>query len=392
MRVLLVHNYYQQAGGEDQAFAAELSMLNTHGEQVFRYTVSNDHIEGMNSLILAWSTLWNKAIARELRKLIQKAKPDIIHFHNTFPIISPAAYYAAKAENIPVVQTLHNYRLLCPNALLFRNGHICEDCIGKFVPWPGALYACYRKNRSATSVTAVMSSLHRILGTYRRKVDIYIALTDFARQKFIQGGIPPGKIVVKPNFIVPDPGIGDGQGGFAIFAARLTPEKGIDTLLSAWEKIGHKIPLKIIGDGPLASKVSEASRRIFGVEWLSQKSRQFVLNLMKGAVVLIFPSVSYETFGLTIPEAYSVGLPVIASNLGGMSSMIDHKRTGLHFCPGDPDDLAAKVNWIISHPAEISRMRREARTEYEENYTKERNYERLMDIYQRAIAVHAENK
>ena len=386
MRVLLVHNYYRQPGGEDQVFTAELRMLKSHGNQVFRYTLNNDRIDGMNSMILASATLWNKAIARELRKLIQKVKPDIIHFHNIFPIISPAAYYAAKAESLPVVQTLHNYRLLCPNALLFRNGHICEDCIGKLVPWPGVHYACYRQNRAATSVTAVMSSLHRILCTYRRRVDIFIALTDFSRQKFIQGGIPAGKIVVKPNFIVPDPGIGDGQGGFAIFAARLTPEKGIDTLLSTWEKIGHNIPLKILGDGPSASQVAEASRRIFGVEWLSKKPKQFVLNLMKDAIVLIFPSVSYETFGLTILEAYSVGLPVIASNLGSMSSMIDHKRTGLHFSPGDPDDLAAKVNWIISHPIELARMRREARAEYEAHYTTERNYKRLMEIYERAIA------
>jgi glycosyltransferase involved in cell wall biosynthesis len=215
-------------------------------------------------------------------------------------------------------------------------------------------------------------------------VDIYIALTDFARNKFIQGGLPAGKIVVKPNFIDPDPGTGNGQGGYAIFAARLTPEKGIDTLLSAWEKIGRKIQLKIIGDGPLNSQVYEASRHILGVEWLCYKPRQFILNLMKNAVVLIFPSVCYENFGLTISEAFSVGLPVIASKLGVMSSMIEHKRTGLHFQPGDPEDLAKKMNWIISHPAELKRMRKAARAEYESKYTAELNYKRLIDIYETA--------
>ena len=193
MRVLAVHNYYQQPGGEDRIFEAESSMLEKHGCRVFRYTVHNDHIKGMNPLTLSRSTLWNKAIASELRKLIQKVRPDIIHFHNTFPLISPAAYYVAKEESIPVVQTLHNYRLLCPNALLFRNGHICEDCMGKFVSWPGVLNACYRENRAATSVIATMLSVHRVLRTYRRMVDIYIALTDFASQKFIRGGIPADK-------------------------------------------------------------------------------------------------------------------------------------------------------------------------------------------------------
>lgn len=385
MRVLAVHNYYQHLGGEDWIFEAESSMLEQHGCRVFNYTVHNDQTKDMNRLILARSTLWNVDIARELQKLIQKIRPDIIHFHNIFPLISPAAYYAAKAESIPVVQTLHNYRLFCPNALLFRNGHICEDCIGKFLSWPGVLKACYRESRAATCVTAAMLLVHRVLHTYRRMIDLYIALTDFARQKFIQSGIPERKIVVKPNFIERDPGIGDGQGGYAIFVARLTPEKGIDTLLSTWRKIGDKIPLKIIGDGPLVSHVAEASRRILGVEYLGHKSREFVFDLMKDAVVLIFPSICYETFGLTILEAYSVGLPVIASKMGAMSSMVDHRRTGLHFQPGDPKDLAEKVNWVVNNPDEFNKMRFEARKEYERKYTAEINYKMLMDIYKTAI-------
>ncbi len=384
MKIVMVQNYYQQPGGEDQAFAAESSMLEKHGHCVFGYTVHNDCITGMSSFELARCTIWNTNIASELRELIRKVRPDIIHFHNTFPLISPAAYYVAKAEDVPLVQTLHNYRLLCPNALFFRNGHICEDCMGKFVPWRGILHACYRENRAATSVIAAMLAVHRVLHTYRRMVDIYIALNDFARQKFIQGGLPAGKIVVKPNFIDQDPGIGNGQGGYAIFVARLTLEKGINTLLSAWEKIGGKIQLKIIGDGPLASQLSEASRSIFGVEWLGHKHRQFIMNLMKDAIVLIFPSVWYEGFGLTISEAFSVGLPVIASKLGVMSSMIDHRRTGLHFQPGDPEDLAKKMNWIISHPAELKRMRKAARAEYETKFTAELNYKMLIDIYETA--------
>jgi len=214
--------------------------------------------------------------------------------------------------------------------------------------------------------------------------DAYIALTDFARQKFIQGGLPAEKIAVKPNFVDPDPGTGNGRGAYALFVGRLTQEKGINTLLSAWEKIGGKIPLRIAGDGHLVSRV--ASMRISGIEWLGHKPRQSVLDLMKGAAVLIFPSIWYEGFPVTIVEAYSVGLPVIASKLGAMSSVIDHNRIGLHFRPGDPDDLATQVDWIVNHPAELALMRQEARAEYVARYTAERNYKILMEIYERAIS------
>jgi len=384
-RILTIHNYYQQPGGEDQSFASENALLESHGNRVIRYTVHNDQINGMNSFSLLAKTLWNRNVAFDLRKIIFQKKPEIVHFQNTFPLISPAAYYVARAEGIPVVQTLRNYRLLCPNALFFRDGNVCEDCMGKFAPWPGILHACYRGSRAATGVTAAMLFVHRTLRTYNRMVDIYIALTDFSRQKFIQGGVPAGKIVVKPNFVYSDPGVGVGRDGYALFVGRLSQEKGISTLLSAWEKVGEEIPLKIVGDGPLAFQVAEASQRIPGIEWLGHKARQSVLDLMKGAAVLIFPSVCYEGFPATIVEAYSVSLPVIAGNLGSMSFMIKHGRTGLHFRPGDPKDLAEKVNWAINNPKEFNQMRFEARREYLGKYTAEINYKMLMDIYETAI-------
>ena len=385
MRIVMVHNYYQKPGGEDQIFAAESSILEKHGNLVFRYTIHNNRIRELNSLKLAWSTIWNKVIACDLRKLIQKVRPDVIHFHNTFPLISPAAYYAAKAENVPVVQTLHNYRLLCPNALFFRDGHVCEDCMCKFVPWPGILHACYRGSRAATGVTASMLSIHCVLRTYSRMIDVYVALTDFARQKFIQGGLPAEKIAVKSNFVDPDPGIGDGSGGYALFVGRLSQEKGIDTLLTSWEIVGNKLPLKIAGGGPLALKVTKAAQNNSLVEFLGHQPKSEILRLMKNATVLIFPSIWYECFPVTIVEAYSVGLPVIASNLGGMSTLIDHRQTGLHFNPSDPEDLAKQIDWIVSHPSELGRMRHAARAEYESKYTAEINYKMLMDIYETAI-------
>lgn len=385
MRILVVHNYYLEPGGEDQVFTAESSMLEEHGHQVFRFTVHNNHLKKMNPLTLAGKTLWNRAIFDDLRQIVRKVKPDIVHFHNTFPLISAAAYYAVAENGFPVVQTLHNYRLLCPNALFLRDDHVCENCMGKFVAWPGLLHRCYRGSRAATCAIVAMLALHRTLSTYTRMVDVYIALTDFARQKFIEGGLPARKIVVKPNFVDSDPGSGEGQGNYALFVGRIAQEKGINTLLSAWEKIDSRIPLKIVGNGPLSSQVAMASRCIPNIVWLGHKPRQSVLELMKNATVLIFPSMWYEGFAMTIIEAYSVGLPVISSNIGGMSSMIEHGHTGLHFSPGDPDDLAIRVNWAFDHPEELQKMRQEARSKYEAKYTAERNYEILMEIYENAL-------
>jgi len=331
MQILLVHNFYQEPGGEDQVFATESRMLEDRGHCVYSYTVHNNQVSRYGKLALARATVWNSANYWKLRSLIQRKRPDIMHVHNTFPLVSPAVYYAARAEGIPVAQTLHNYRLFCPNAYFFRHGHVCEDCINKLVSWPGVLHACYHRSRTATSVAAAMLWVHhRVLSTYKRMVDVYIALTDFSRRKFIQGGLPAEKIVVKPNFVDPDPGNGDGRGGYALFVGRLSSVKGVNTLLSAWEKIEAKIPLKIVGDGPLAPEVAEAAQRIPQVEWLGHRPRQFVFELMKDGIVLIFPSVCFENFSLTISESYAVGLPVIASNLGSMSSLINHKHTGLH--------------------------------------------------------------
>jgi len=384
MRILLVHNYYQQPGGEDQVFSAESSMLKKHGCRAYRYTVHNDRIKGMNPLMLAGNTLWNKAIASELRETVRKVRPDVVHFHNTFPLISPAAYYVAKAEGIPVVQTLHNYRLLCPNAEFFYNNSVCEGCLGKAVPWPGALKGCYRDSRAQTAVVAMMLTFHRMLKTWQKKVDIYIALTDFARNKFIEGGLPAEKIVVKPNFVYPDPGPKDSVGSYALFIGRLSPEKGIGTLLEAWKRL-QGIPLKLVGDGPLMGEIRKSVEKegLTCIETLGHCPQKDVLSLIKGARFLIFPSEWYETFGRVAIEAFACGVPVIASNLGAMAEIVEDGRTGLHFETGNSEDLAAKVEWAWTHEKEMLDMGRDAREEYEEKYTAERNYEMLMEIYKK---------
>ncbi|BDG26762.1 hypothetical protein TthSNM66_13980 [Thermus thermophilus] len=328
-------------------------------------------------------TLWNQEAHRRVREALRAHRPDLVHVHNTFPLASPAVVHAAKAEGVPVVMTLRNYRLLCVNALFFREGRVCEDCLGR-LPWRGVVHGCYRDSRLASLGVASMLALHRALGTWNL-VDRFIALTEFARRKFVEGGLPAEKIVVKPNFVHPDPGPGEGRGGYALFVGRLSPEKGVGTLLRAWGLLGGRVPLKVVGDGPLADEVQEAARRLPGVEWLGRKSPEEVYALMGEAAFLVFPSEWYETFGRVAIEAFAKGTPVVASRIGAVGEVTEDGRTGLHFRPGDPEDLAAKVEWLLAHPTELARMRREARAEYEAKYTAERNYQLLMEIYGQAL-------
>ncbi len=385
MKILSVHNFYQLPGGEDQVFAQEADLLRSHGHEVVLYQASNEQVNGVNPLVLLGNTIWNKQIHQELRELMRRERPDIVHVHNTFPVISPAVYYAANREGIPVVQTLHNYRLLCPAATLFRDGHVCEKCVTKSIPWPGVLHGCYRGSRLATAAGAAMLVTHNYKQTYSKAVSAYIALTDFARDKFIEGGLPAEKIVVKPNFLQSDPGRGEGKGNYALFVGRLTPEKGISTLLEAWRQIGHELPLQIAGDGPSAVEVEKASREMEGVTWLKWLPRAEILQRMKDASMLILPSTWYEGFPMILAEAFAVGLPVIASNLGSMSSVVDHLRTGLHFEPGNASDLVEKVRWLRAHPAEVALMRAQGRKEYESKYTGEENYVQMMHIYESVL-------
>lgn len=380
MNVVLVHNHYQQPGGEDQVFAAEASLLEGYGHTVTRYTIHNDLVRETNRLALIRDTIWNSNKYHELRSLFRGLGAKVVHVHNTLPLISPSVYYAAHAEGAAVVQTLHNYRLTCVNGLLFRNGHVCEDCLGKVVPWPGIFHACYRGHRGASSVVAAMLGYHKLRGTYQNEVDHYIALTEFSRQKYIEMGIPAERLTVKPNFVYPDPGKGSGSGGYALFVGRLSEEKGVPPLLAAWEVIGAQLPLKIVGDGPLLN-ASDAPN----IEWLGRQPREVVLKLMREAVLLVFPSVWYEGFPMTIVEAFASGTPVLASSLGSMATIVEHRRTGLHFTSSDSQDLVSQVQWALGHPQHLAKMRLEARTEYEAKYKEESNYRTLLEVYTRAL-------
>lgn len=385
MNILLIHNFYQQPGGEDQVFRAEAAMLEAHGHQVIRFQEHNEGVNQRNTVELVGDTIWNRWTFKQLRTLIREGQIDVMHVHNTFPLISPAAYYAAGAEAIPVVQTLHNYRVLCPAATLFRDGRICEDCLGKRFPWPAIAHSCYRSSRSATAAAAAMLTVHNTLGTWQRKVSAFLALTEFARSKFIEGGLPEEKIFVKPNFLEQDPGCGSGDGDFILFAGRLTEEKGIRTLLKAWSTASDLPPLEIIGDGPLASEIAAAVSGNPNIRWRGWLARDVVFERMKTAKAIVLPSLWYEAFPMTVVEAFAMGVPVMASKIGSLASLIEHKRTGLHFKPDDADDLARQTRWLMTNPKPVLGIRLAARREYLLRYTSERNYVELRAIYDRVL-------
>lgn len=385
MNILSVHNRYIYRGGEDESSELENSLLNSHGHNVVPH-IADNHIIGRKFPVgVGLRSIWNPASYSAIRKLIKENRIDLVKIDNFFPQISPAVFWAAHAEKIPAVQTLRNYRLLCPGATFFRNGKICEDCLGKPLAWPGFVHGCYRDSSLVSIGPAAMASVHRVLGTWRNRVTAYVALTDFSRDKFIQGGLPKEKIFVKPNF-VSDSGVGHGDGKYALFVGRLSPEKGIDVMLEAWKQLGSCLKLKIIGAGPLEDEVREFAATHPGVDYLGKMPLDQTYEAMGNALTLIFPSKWYETFGRTVAEAFSKGTPVIASNLGSMPAMVSPRQTGLLFDPFRAESLIEQVEWMLAHPDDWRGMRLAGRQKYEELYTPERNYEMMMSIYADAIS------
>jgi glycosyltransferase involved in cell wall biosynthesis len=395
MKILVVHNVYQQRAGEEAVVGSEVRLLEANGHAVVRYERHNDELRGRGALVgigAGIETVWSSRSFREVRELIGKERPDVAHFHNTFPLISPSAYYACAQAGVPVVQTLHNYRLLCPAATFLRHGKVCEACLGRNSAWPGVVHGCYRGSRAATAAAAAMLAVHRGMGSWQTKVDVYIALSEFGRRKFIEGGLPAERIVVKPNFVAGDQVPKAQPGDYVLFVGRLSEEKGPQLLLSAWRSMHTKIPLRIAGDGPLLEKLSGAIRdlSLSQIELLGNCPPDAVRELMQGARFLVFPSLWYEPFGMTIVEAYACGLPVVASQIGSMAEIVRDRATGLHFEPGNAADLAAKIEWAWNHPEDLVRMSQAARAEYEAKYQPSTNYEMLMDIYRGAMARHAQ--
>ena len=407
-KILLIHNYYQQPGGEDQVFADEAAMLEANGHEVVRFTLHNDTIKEMSHLHAAGRTIWSTRAYRELHQQIRSQRPGVVHFHNTFPLISPAAYFAARAAGTAVVQTLHNFRLLCLNV---------RSCFAMARPVSLVSGGVFPGQASFTSATAAAVRpappsrpcwgciAHWVPGG-RRSMRIS-RFSEFSRRKLIEGGLPAEKIAVKPNFVHPDPGVGSGGGGYAVFLGRLSHEKGIETLLAAWSRLRRPIPLKLIGDGELADRVRAFAEQRAEVQWLGRRPMRDVYEILGEAAFVVLPSECYENFPRVAVEAFAKGTPMVASDHGAMAEVVEHGRTGLLFKVGDPEDLARQVDGLLSDPTTLARMRREARQEYEGKYTgapqlqsvdgylpaghytglAARSYNQLMAIYRRAISV-----
>jgi glycosyltransferase involved in cell wall biosynthesis len=328
--------------------------------------------------------VWSGEAYRAVRRQLQAKPYDAVHVHNFFPLLSPSVYYAARAEGVPVVQTLHQYRLFCPVGTFFRDGHVCEDCFKKCIPWPGVLHGCYRGSSAATAVVASMLAVHNTIGTWRDLVAYYIVLSRFEHRKFIEGGLPADKIVLKPNFLADPPEPGAGDGGYAVFVGRICEEKGVRTLLKAWRKIGRRLPLKILGTGPLASEVEQMAPQIEGVEYLGFQPKERIYEIVGGAECIIAPSQWYEGQPVVVIEALALGTPLILSRIGPMSEFIEHGESGLLFEPGNVEDLVAKIEWLLGNRHALPEMRSRVREIFEKWHTPERNFQMLSEIYRSA--------
>jgi len=317
-----------------------------------------------------------------IRQACSQFKPDIVHVHNFFPRITPSVYDAARESGAAVVQTLHNYRLVCLSGNLFRDGRACEDCTGKRVPWPGVIHGCYRGSRAGSAAVAAMLTVNRVRYAWTHRVDRFIALTSFARDFFLKNtSIAPDKICLKPNATA-DPGVGSGTGGYALYAGRLSPDKGLPVLIEA-AQLGLGMPLKVAGSGPLEGEVKRAADAGL-LAYLGPQSSEQMRLIMQEASVLVLPSVWYEGLPMVVAEAYGTGLPVVASRIGSLASLIVDGETGLHAEAHSAFSFAAAVRRIAATPTLLSRLRAGARREYEERYRPEMNVRLLKKIYDEA--------
>ena len=368
----------------------EKSLLIQQGHQVFGYFRHNDEIRGIREkLRVLLTTHYSKKSRKLFRKTLVRIKPDIVHVHNFFPLITPSVFDACQDLGIPVVMTLHNYRLIHPNGYLINNhGKIDERSV------LGSAYACvcdkvYRNSILQTAVVAHMIEYHRKAGTWLSKVDRFIALTNFAKSKFVAGGLPMQKIPVKPNY-TPDmfkkyeKGKKTSNGHF-VFVGRLSQEKGITMLVDAWIKHDIQASLVIIGEGPLQDEILQKSKEKPAIKVLGKMPYDEAMEYVRQAKAMVFPSAWYEGFPMTIVEALSLGIPVIASNIGSQKEIIKHGHNGLHFEVGSGQSLFEQVSKLNNDDTLREKLSKNARADYLEYYTPEKNYQQLLEIYKQAI-------
>lgn len=396
MKILAIHNDYQMHGGETAVFLAEIQLLKNSGHTVITYSRNNNEIADygfFKKLLFFPNTIFSRQSYVEVRRLVKKERPDIAHIHNVFPLISPSVYVALHNEGVPIVQTVHNFRFLCPNGLFLTHGHVCERC--KFGNTLHAAYLkCYRNSALLSLLYAVSIGLHRKLGTFKR-IDQFIALTEFTRNKFAEARFTKAeKISVLGNYLpspLPEPLFTKPADGYIAYLGRLSEEKGISTLIKAVAGI-KGLALKIAGDGPernaLQEKVKEL--KLERVEFVGQISGEDKWNLLRNAICTIIPSKWYENFPIALLESMAVGTPVIGSDLGSLPYIIKDRQNGLIYDPSKPEDLKKNILWLLDSPKEAKTMAQSSRETVEKGYTSQIHLQKLIGIYETLIQKQAE--
>lgn len=391
MKILFVHNkYLQSAGGEDATVSSEISLLTSKGHDVHVLYFTNEQFSGgvLNKLSAGLQAIYNRASRRKLRMALIDFKPDIIHVHNFFFDASPAVFFEASRQRIPVVATVQNFRLICVNALLLRQQQLCELCVQKFFPVYGVKYACYHDSIVQSMLVGSISAVHKLLGTWKKRIDQFIVPAEFIKNRLNNSSLhlPAGKIVVKRNFI-DDPGVAVSaeRKNYFLFVGRLAKEKGIDVLLECFESMPEQ-ELIIAGDGPEAFGLKEKYGTLKNVRFAGHQHKTGVLDLMKNCRALIFPSIWYEGLPVTIVEALATGTPVIASRLGAMEEMIQDSINGLLFDKGNSEKLRESIH-TFNKRVNMGDMSfyEEARKSYMQYYHPEISYSEIMIIYNKLI-------
>jgi glycosyltransferase involved in cell wall biosynthesis len=381
VRVAILHNRYARRGGEDSVVETEAELLRKAGCEVSLFLVESAPLARSRAARAAavHRVRWNAGMERRIEEFLAEHPADLAHVHNFFPLLSPAAHAALRARGLPVVQTLHNYRLVCANGVFLRQGRPCEECVSRG-PWNAVRHGCLRGSRLATAVWAEATAAHRRRGTWERLVDRFVAPSGFAKRKLAAAGIAPERIAVKPN-PVPDPGPPGPPGRGAVYAGRLSREKGVDLLLDAWRTLPGATPLAIAGDGPEAPALRARARGIAGVEFLGELPRERVAALLAGCAFAVVPSLCYEVFGLAAAEAMAAGRAVVASDAGALSELVEHGANGLLFRSGDAEGLASACRRLLDDPGLAQAFGREARARYEAELAPAHATERLLALY-----------
>lgn len=387
MKILVIHNHYQQPGGEDVVFDLESALLE-ESETVKRLTFQNKTgWRGFGQTV--WS-IWNIFAASRIKRTIQSFQPDVIHLHNFHYALGPVGIRIAKKKNIPIVVTLHNYRIICPSATLFYNGHLFTESLNTSFPWKAILLGVHSHSVLKTAWLAFTNWFHKKIGTWKQ-VSKYIVLSEFAKHTFTHStiGIKETAFIIKPNFVYAEhasqPEIPQTKKGIYLYVGRLSEEKGIYPLLKAFEENGRT--LQIVGDGPLRSLVKESCASFENIQYLGMVDRKDIPRIMHRCSALIFPSICYEGMPLTVLEAFACGTAVIASNLGALPFLITHNTTGLLFDPGNIRALNEQIDtWENMDQEQKDKIRSNATQVYEDYYTPQKNKEQLLTIYRDAIA------